>query len=106
MQMRGSPHAHMPLWVKDAPKYKGTDTDENTREDIVKFCDKYTTTRFPTATEDHELHNTIKDVQMHSRSHSKRCLKYHKTICTFGFPRAVSRRTFICEPIKCETEEN
>ena len=51
MQLRGSPHAHMPVWVQDAPKYRGTETDEKTREEIVKFCDKYITTRFPSLNE-------------------------------------------------------
>ena len=100
MQLRGSPHAHMPVWVENAPKYKGTSTDDTTREAIVEFCDKYITTRFPCPQEDAELHGLIKEVQTHSRNHSKSCLKYRKTLCRFGFPRPVSRRTFICEPIK------
>ncbi|CAF1386156.1 unnamed protein product, partial [Rotaria sordida] len=105
MQLRGSPHSHMPIWVEGAPKYNGPQTDEKTREEIVKFCDKYITTRFPSLDEDAELHNSIKEVQTHSRNHSKRCLKNHKTLCVFGFPRAVSRRTFICEPIKVDNDE-
>lgn len=104
MQFRGSPHAHMPTWVKDAPKYNGPSTDKKTREDIVKFCDKYITTRFPSSTEDAELHDIIKEVQIHSRTHSKSCLKYHNTLCRFGFPRPVARRTFICEPFKAEND--
>ncbi|CAF4185611.1 unnamed protein product, partial [Rotaria sordida] len=105
MQLRGSPHSHMPIWVEGAPKYNGPQTDEKTREEIVKFCDKYITTRFPSLDEDAELHNSIKEVQTHSRNHSKRCLKYHKTLCVFGFPRPVSRRTFICEPIKVDNDD-
>ena len=106
MQMRGSPHAYMPLWVKDASKYKGSNTDEKTREEIVKFCDKYITTYFPSRSENAKLHDTIHDVQKHSRNHSKACLRFYKLICRFGFPRPVSRRTFICEPFKCETIED
>jgi hypothetical protein len=105
MQFRGSPHAHMPLWVEGAPKYNGLETDEKTREEIVTFCDKYITTRFPSINEDTELHNIIKEVQTHSRNHSKSCLKYRKTMCRFGFPRPVSRRTFICEPIKTNNDD-
>ena len=106
MQFRGSPHAHMPIWVDDAPKYNGIQTDEKTRDDIVTFCDKYITTRFPSLEEDAELHYIIKEVQTHSRNHSKSCLKHHKTICRFGFPRPVARRTFICEPNKFDKKDD
>ncbi|CAF4116941.1 unnamed protein product [Rotaria magnacalcarata] len=105
MQLRGSPHSHMPIWVENAPKYIGLQTDEKTRLEIVIFCDEYITTRSPSIEEDPELHNIIKEVQTQSRNHSKSCLKYHKTMCRFGFPRPVARRTFICEPIKPTNDE-
>ena len=104
MQCRGSPHAHMPIWVKDAPKYYGPSTDKRTRQDIIEFCDKHISTRFPSSTEDHELHDIIREVQTHSRAHSKSCLKHHNTLCRFGFPRPVARQTFICEPFQCEKD--
>ncbi|CAF2067607.1 unnamed protein product, partial [Rotaria magnacalcarata] len=44
-------------------------------------------------------------VQTHSRDHSISCLKFHNTICRFGFPRPVARRTFICEPFKPENDQ-
>ncbi|CAF2123941.1 unnamed protein product [Rotaria magnacalcarata] len=46
IQLRGSPHSHMSIWVDNAPKYNGPHTDEKTRLAIVTFCDKYITTRF------------------------------------------------------------
>ncbi|CAF4680622.1 unnamed protein product, partial [Rotaria sp. Silwood2] len=106
MQMRGSPHSHMPLWVKGAPVYIGLHTDEKTREEIVKFCDKYITTRFPSLEEDPILHYLVKELQTHSRNHSKSCLKLYKMLCRFGFPRPVARRTFICEPLKAENDDD
>jgi len=106
MQLRGSPHSHTPLWVEGAPKYNGPGTDEKTREEIVIFCDKYITTRFPSLNEDAKLHYIIKEVQTHCRNHSKSCLKYYKTLCRFGFPRPVARRTFICEPIKIDNNDD
>ena len=106
MQFRGSPHAHMPIWVEDAPQYHGVDTNEETRQHIVDFCDKYITTKYPSIEEDLELHNIVKEVQTHSRNHSKSCLKYHKTMCRFGFPRPIAYRTFICEPIKINSDED
>lgn len=35
-QVRGSPHAHCLLWVKDAPK-----VDENSDEEVCAFVDRY-----------------------------------------------------------------
>lgn len=105
MQCRGSPHAHMPLWIKDSPVYRGASTDPNTKNQIVRFSDKYITTHFPSATEDNELHHIIKEVQTHSRNHSRSCLKFHNTICRFGFPRPVARQSFICEPLIIEDEK-
>ena len=94
----------MPIWVKDAPKYYGPNTDSKTRQDIIEFCDKYISRRFPSSTVDSELHDIIKEVQTHSRAHSKSCLKHHNTLCRFGFPRPVARRTFICEPFQSEND--
>ena len=105
MQLRGSPHTHMPLWIDGAPKYNGKKTDEKTILKIIEMCDKYITTRFPSKEEDTILHYIIVEVQSHSRNHSKSCLKFHKTICRFGFPRAISRRTFICFPYIAESKE-
>ncbi|CAF1233541.1 unnamed protein product [Rotaria magnacalcarata] len=83
MQFRGSPHSHMPLWVKSAPKYYGPNTDKKkTRDEIVQIY-----------------------VQTHSRGHSKSCLKFHNTICQLGFPRPVAQRTFICESFKSENDQ-
>ncbi|CAF2086322.1 unnamed protein product [Rotaria magnacalcarata] len=106
MQLRGSSHSHMSIWVDNAPKYNGPHTDEKTRLAIVTFCDKYITTRFPSLNEDAKLHNLIKEVQTHSRNHLKSCLKYNKTMCRFGFPRPVARRTFICEPLKIDNDDD
>ncbi|CAF1416692.1 unnamed protein product [Rotaria magnacalcarata] len=40
------------------------------------------------------------------RNHLKSCLKYNKTMCRFGFPRPVARRTFICEPLKIDNDDD
>ncbi|CAF4313378.1 unnamed protein product [Rotaria sp. Silwood2] len=104
MQLRGSSHVHVPLWVDKAPKYKGKNMDEKTISEIIEFCDKYITTKFPSREEDAELHDIIKDVQTHSRNHSKSRLKFHKTTCRFDFPSAISRRTLISLPYLVENE--
>ena len=41
-QIRGSPHAHCLLWVKDAPKI-----DQNPDEFVIDFIDKYITATLP-----------------------------------------------------------
>ena len=41
-QMRGSPHAHCLLWVKDAPKI-----DQDPDEVVIDFIDKYITATLP-----------------------------------------------------------
>ena len=48
-QMRGSPHAHCLLWVKDAPKI------DKDRDDVVcAFMDKYITAVIPPVTSENE----------------------------------------------------
>ena len=41
-QMRGSPHAHCLLWVKDAPKI-----NQDSDDDACRFIDKYITAMIP-----------------------------------------------------------
>ncbi|XP_074656877.1 uncharacterized protein LOC141910064 [Tubulanus polymorphus] len=52
-QMRGSPHVHALIWVKDAPK-SGIDDDAN----VTSFVDRYITCKLPDDSEDPELHET------------------------------------------------
>ena len=40
--MRGSPHVHSYLWVKDSPKI-----DKDPDDDVCAFIDKYTTAVIP-----------------------------------------------------------
>ena len=41
-QVRGSPHAHTILWIKDAPKLY-----VNTDKEVISFIDKYQTCVIP-----------------------------------------------------------
>ena len=45
-QMRGSPHAHCLLWVRDAPRI-----DEDTDEVVCEFIDKYISASPPVITD-------------------------------------------------------
>ncbi|CAF3370960.1 unnamed protein product [Rotaria sp. Silwood1] len=87
-QKRGSPHIHMIVWIKNAPKYR-----ENSDEEVITFIDKYITCKMPNEKDLH-LYKIIKEVQTHSKSHSKSCKRRNK-VCRFYFPKPISRRTFI-----------
>ena len=78
-QMRGSPHAHCLLWVKDAPKI------DNDPDDVVcAFIDKYITAMIPSVTCENEHHNKLMD-SLPTHTHSD---YHHKNkSCCFGFPK-------------------
>ena len=50
-QMRGSPHAHCLLWVRDAPRI-----DEDSDEAVCEFIDKYISASPPVIT-DRNIHD-------------------------------------------------
>ncbi|XP_052276203.1 uncharacterized protein LOC127875286 isoform X2 [Dreissena polymorpha] len=92
-QMRGSPHIHMLVWVKDAPKY-----EENKEEDVLHFIRKYVT-----CAKSEELVDLI-NLQTHS--HSRTCKKNNKPICRFNFPLPPMDETIILQPLQCEVGED
>ena len=90
-QMRGSPHAHCLLWVKDAPKM---DRDEDSV--VCSFIDKYISASLPAANS-----STMQDrdlmLSLQHHSHSDYCRQGKK--CRFGFPKPISSSTVIaCKP--------
>ncbi|KAJ8027670.1 ATP-dependent DNA helicase PIF1 [Holothuria leucospilota] len=91
-QQRGWPHIHCLFWVKDAPLYGNSHTDE-----IVAFIDKYVSCKMPSAATEPKLHEKVLHVQMHSKNHSRSCRKGNRT-CRFNFPRLPSKTTFISRP--------
>ena len=63
-QVRGSPHAHCLLWVKDAPR-----VDVNTEEEVCEFVDKYICGKIPSEIEENEeLRNLVMKLQTHRHS--------------------------------------
>ena len=63
-QMRGSPHAHCLLWVKDAPKIN-QDSDDY----VYRFIDKYITAMIPKGVFERENDvNIMKSLQTHTHS--------------------------------------
>ena len=66
-QMRGTPHAHCLLWVKDAPKI-----NVNEDEEICHFIDKYITVVLPTGQAEYEDDvKLMENLQKHT--HSEYC---------------------------------
>ncbi|CAI5670342.1 unnamed protein product [Oreochromis niloticus] len=91
-QARGSPHIHLLVWVKDAPKF-GSDLEDH----VYKFIDKYITCKMPDQNADPELHKIVSEVQVHSRNHSRSCKKGNVS-CRFGFPKLPVDQTMITFP--------
>jgi hypothetical protein len=91
-QIRGSPHIHALLWLKNAPKY-----DKNNPESIekcIEFIDKLISVNSkPT-----EFLEELIDLQRHKHSHT--CKKHVKdgVKCRFGIPYFPMRKTMILEP--------
>ncbi|KAI4881835.1 hypothetical protein NFI96_007838, partial [Prochilodus magdalenae] len=98
-QARGSGHIHCLFWIKDAPEY-GKDDDRT----VTAFIDKYISCQLPDEQTDPELHNIVKEVQSHSRGHTKSCKK-GKRHCRFGFPKPPVKSTFITQPRERQTDE-
>ena len=89
-QMRGSPHAHCLLWVKDAPKI-----DKDPDDLVYTFIDKYITAVIPPVTSENEHQiKFMNNLQKHT--HSEYCHK--KKSCCFGFPKLPATKTIISRP--------
>ena len=73
-QQRGSPHIHMLMWVKDAPKY-----NSHSKTEITEFVDSY----LKCTSDDAKLQDFI-PLQLHK--HSRTCHKKEDKICRFGYP--------------------
>ncbi|XP_055845331.1 uncharacterized protein LOC129911529 [Episyrphus balteatus] len=89
-QMRGSPHEHMFLWLKNAPVYKLNDEERKSR--CTSFIDRFITC------EDNPNSPYIPYLR-HRHSHTCNKGKLNKTKCRFNFPIPVMPKTQILEPL-------
>ena len=80
-QMRGSPHAHCLLWVKDAPKI-----DKDPDDVVCAFIDKYITAFIPPIVPENKHH--IKLMKKHT--HSDYCCR--NKYCHFGFQKPLQQK--------------
>ena len=88
--MRGSPHAHCLLWVKNAPKI-GKDPDDV----VCAFIDKYITAVIPPIAPENEHHiKLMENLQKHT--HSDYC--HRNKSCYFSFPKSPATNTLISRP--------
>ena len=89
-QMRGSPHAHCLLWVKDAPKI-----DKDPDDVVCAFIDKFITAEIPpvTSQNEHQI-KLMNNLQKHT--HSEYCHKNKS--CLFGFLKPPATKTLISQP--------
>ena len=89
-QMRGLPHAHCLLWVKDAPKI-----DKDPDDVVCAFIDKYITAVIPPVTSQNEHQIKLMD-NLQKHTHSEYCHKNKS--CRFGFPKPSATKTLISRP--------
>ncbi|KAJ8042024.1 hypothetical protein HOLleu_12988 [Holothuria leucospilota] len=72
-QQRGSPHAHLMVWIEDAPNFK-----QHEHASIVAFIDNYISCSTEVSEDD------LPYLEMQKHRHSKTCRKRQKAICRFG----------------------
>ena len=89
-QMRGSPHAHCLLWVKDAPKI-----DKDSGDVVCTFIDKYITAVIPPIAPENEHHIKLM-VILQKYTHSDYCCRNKS--CCFGFPKPLTTKILISRP--------
>ena len=89
-QMRGSPHAHCLLWVKDASKI-----DKDPDDVVCAFIDKFITAVIPPITSENEHHIKLMD-SLQKHTHSDYCCKNKS--CHFGFPKPPATKMLISRP--------
>ena len=86
-QMRGTPHAHCLIWVRDAPKI------DDAPDDIVcQFIDKCITGTLPQNSVKHE-HDISRMRYLQKHAHSDYC-RLNRS-CRFGFQKPISSKTII-----------
>ncbi|CAF4566580.1 unnamed protein product [Rotaria sp. Silwood2] len=95
-QIRGSPHIHALIWLKNAPKY-----DKNNPESIEK-CIEFIDKLISVSSKPTEFSEELINLQRHKHSHT--CKKHVKDgiKCRFGIPYFPMRKTMILEPLSAD----
>ena len=97
-QQRGSPHIHMLIWIKDAPKFK-----VNPDAHVIHYIDSIITCGKPT--DDRQELKELVNRQYHN--HCCTCLKKRNcNICRFNYPQPPMRETVILYPLNHESDKD
>ncbi|CAK1603853.1 unnamed protein product [Parnassius mnemosyne] len=89
-QSRGSPHAHMMLWIEDAPIFiRG---DQSSTEKVTMFVDQIISSNIE------ELNEDLVKIQTHKHTHS--CHRKLSRPCRFGIPFFSMDKTRILTSLK------
>ena len=89
-QHRGSPHVHMIVWCKDAPKYEAGKEDQ---QDVYDYIDRYISCSLDVP----ECQKEYVQYQIHKHSHT--CRSAGKPVCRFKYPIPPMPATKILEPL-------
>lgn len=91
-QFRGSPHAHILLWLNDAPMYNPI--NETSRKQCIQFIDELITCEKKSEVD-------LSAVQYQVHKHSKTCKRKTTkgTTCRFHIPWFPMKETMILEPL-------
>ena len=95
-QHRGSPHIHMPMWVKKAPEY---DNEQNSDKEVTEFVDSHVSCDSNVSTEEKNL------VDLQKHKHSRTCRKNGKAQCRFSYPQPPTSPSQILRPYEGEDED-
>jgi len=85
-QVRGSPHIHSLLWVRNAPILCS-----DNKEEYIAFVDNIIKCELP------DEETIVSTYQTHS--HSKSCRKYKNKNCRYSFGKFFTDHTIVAEPI-------
>ena len=91
-QVRGSPHIHALLWLKNAPKY------DKDKPESIERCTEFIDKLISVNTKPTGFSEDLISLQRHKHSHT--CKKHVKDgiKCRFGIPFFPMRKTMILEP--------
>ena len=97
-QARGMPHIHGVLWLEKESIEKfllNGNEFEFDPEEVPKLIDTIKTCS--TNTDDTNLNDIVREVQVHH--HTKSCRKGKQNHCRFGYPKPPSKKTIIAAPL-------
>lgn len=88
-QLRGSPHAHILLWLDESiPAYENK--KDGTKEEIIKLVDRFITCEY-------NVNDPYVNLQRHRHTHT--CYKDKTKKCRFSIPYPVMKKTMILDPL-------